>query len=118
MDVELRKIKAFAVLFVLAFACYAADVPDPNAPAASEAGLSAESPETLPAKASSEASSSSGRVEAELAREYYKDCVQNLKWALGIIIALVAGFVGYAIFKSRREYREALTDVKEALRDA
>ena len=57
-------------------------------------------------------------IEAELAREYYKDCVQNLKWALGIIIGFVLVFIGYAIFKSRREYRDALADVKEALRDA
>lgn len=55
---------------------------------------------------------------AELSRDYYKDCVTNLKWAIGIIVALVAAFGIFLLFKNTREYRDALRDAKEALRHA
>ena len=118
MDLKLTKLMAIVVLSVLAFTCFAEDEQEPNKPAISKAGLSAESSQESTTQIVTEEDSSADLIEAKLAKEYYKDCVQNLKWALGIIIALVVGFVGYALFKNTREYRQALTDVKDALSQA
>lgn len=53
-------------------------------------------------------------AKAELKGEFYKECVNSLQVALGIIVTIVAGFAVYAIFKDRQEYRRAVEDAKEA----
>ena len=119
MDIEIKRIIAIAILFVLAFACYAGVAPEPNVPNVVKAELSNENTKVdSVATLVPEKQKSTDQIEAELAKEYYKECVDTLKWALGIIVALLVGFVGYAIFKSGREYRETLVDVKQALGDA
>jgi tetratricopeptide (TPR) repeat protein len=118
MDIEIKRIIEIAILFVFAFACHAGVAPEPNEPNVVKAELSTENTKVdSAATLVPEKQKPIDQIEAELAKEYYKDCVQNLKWALGIIIGLVAGIVGYAVFKSRREYRETLADVKQALGD-
>jgi len=119
MNIEIKRIIAIAVLFVLAFACHAGVTPEPNESNIVKAELPTENTKVnSTATHVPEKQKPADQIEAELAKEYYKDCVQNLKWALGIIVALLVGFVGYAIFKSGREYRETLADVKQALGDA
>jgi len=119
MNSGFNKIFAIVILVAMAFFCCAGDRTESNEPVDSEVAASSVSTEEGATKNPvASGQRSADQIEAELAREYYKDCVDNLKWALGIVIALVVGFVGYAIFKSKREYTEALADVKEALRDA
>jgi len=55
----------------------------------------------------------------------YKDNVDNLKFALTVILGLIAAFITFAfisigvlLFKNKRDYEHALEDVKEAARDA
>ena len=94
------------IILALAFTCYGASVSEPNKPSAEKA-----SPREVSAHAQKD-SDAIRAAKAELSRDYYKDCVDNLKWALGIIIGLVIIFIGYATFKSTREYRQTLADVK------
>ena len=51
----------------------------------------------------------------------YKDNVDNLKFAIKVIAGLITSFIvfgvamiGYLVFKSKKDYREALTDTKGA----
>ncbi len=120
MELKFKKIMAIVVLFGLSFTSYAEDEPEPNKPAIEKkADSSSERSEVeLTTEPVPEGDNSADLIEAKLAKEYYKDCVQNLKWALGIIIGLVIVFIGYVSFKGSKEHREALADVKEALRDA
>jgi tetratricopeptide (TPR) repeat protein len=120
MDLKFKKIMAIVVLSVLAFNCYAEDAPEPNKPAIDKkVDPSSERSEVeLITEPVPEGDKSTDQIEAELAREYYKDCVQNLKWALGIIVGLVVVLFGFVSFKGSKEHRETLADAKEALRDA
>lgn len=120
MDFKLTKLMVIVVLSVLAFTCFAEDESEPNKPLIEKkANSSAERSEVeLTTELLSEGDNSNEQIETKLAKEYYKDCVGNLKWALGIIVGLVVVFIGYAIFKSNREYRQALADVKETLSQA
>ncbi len=120
MELKFKKTMAIVVLLGLAFTCYAEGEPEPNKPAIEKKADSSSEPSEveLTTEPVPEGDKSTDQIEAELAREYYKDCVQNLKWALGIIIGLVIIFIGYVSFKGSKEHREALADVKQALRDA
>ncbi len=113
MKRECKKIKVLVLLSILAFPSYAAM--EPNRPAAPKVQPSIDSPQPRTTQnLVSQESRSPGQIEAELGKEYYRDCVQTLKWALGIIVA----FVAYVVFKSGREHKEALADVKQTLGDA
>lgn len=119
MDFKFKKLMAIVVLSVLTFTSLAVCDSQPNKPGISKTDSSAESSEReVTTKLIPEGDNSADLIEAKLAKEYYKDCVQNLKWALGIIVGLVVVFIGYALFKNTREYRQALADVKEALSQA
>ncbi|MHC4458327.1 MAG: tetratricopeptide repeat protein [Planctomycetota bacterium] len=50
----------------------------------------------------------------QLRGEFYKDSQDNLKWALGIIIAIVLGLIIYTIFKDRKEYEKACENAEKA----
>jgi len=50
----------------------------------------------------------------QLRSEFYKDSQDNLKWALGIIIAIVLGLIIYTIFKDKKEYEKAWDDIYTA----
>jgi len=100
------------IILSFAFTCYGASVSEPNKPSAEKAS---------PREVSSHAQNDSDAIraaKAELQAEMYKDSADSLKWALGIIIGLVIIFIGYATFKSTREYRQTLADVKGALNQA
>jgi len=119
MKLNFGKFTFIAILLSLCYACLATDAIDPNQIKNVEKTLTTQKQTNdLLAKAIGEKQASEARIRAELGKEYYKDCVDNLKWALGIIVGLVIVFVGYAMFKSSREYREALADVKDALKDS
>lgn len=54
----------------------------------------------------------------ELRGDFYKECVHNLWAALTIIVGGVLALILYTIFKDRKEYRIAVSDAKEAAKDA
>jgi tetratricopeptide (TPR) repeat protein len=60
-------------------------------------------------------------AKAELRAEAYKKSVDNLKWALGIIVTLVgitAALVLVVLFKNTGEYRQAVEDARYASKEA
>ena len=115
MKSQFKKIVVVVVLSALAFPSYAAIEPEPNRPTDSKVQSSVDAPQReVTQNLVPQESRPPGQIEAELGKEYYKDCVQTLRWALGIIVA----FVAYVVFKSGREHKEALADVKQTLGDA
>jgi hypothetical protein len=115
MHSKLLKLVAIVVLLGVAFTCYAEDEPEPNKPAIVNAASPSENSEAeLTAESVPEGDKSTDQIEAELAQEYYKDCVQNLKWALSIVVGLVVVLIGFVSFKGSKEHRETLADAKEA----
>lgn len=114
-----EKIVPVLALLTFTFSSYAQIESKPNKPVISRAPTSPErSQREIVEGPISVEHKPAAQIEAELAKEYYKDCVQNLKWALGMMVALFAGFVGYAVFKSKGEYKDALVNVKDVLREA
>jgi len=119
MELNFGKFTFIAILLSLCYTCLALDANNQNQIKNVEKTLTTQKqPADLVAKSTNEKQDLKDQITAELGKEYYKDCVDNLKWALGIIVGLVIVFVGYAMFKSSREYREALADVKDALKDS
>ncbi|MHC4693261.1 MAG: TPR end-of-group domain-containing protein [Planctomycetota bacterium] len=57
-------------------------------------------------------------VKEQLRGDFYKDSLDNLKWALGIIIAFVLGLIIYTIFKDRKEYEKACENAEKAYEKA
>ena len=53
-------------------------------------------------------------IESKLKEGIYKECISTHKWALRIIIALVIVLAGYAVYRNDKEYRQVLSDAKEA----
>ena len=100
------------LILAFAFTCYGASVFGPNKPSAEKA-----SPREVNAHTQND-SDAIRAAKAELQAEMYKDSADSLKWALGIIIGLVIIFVGYAVFKDTREYRQSVADAKQALSQA
>jgi len=102
-------------MFVLSVASYGAKVLDPNIPSSARTLK----PDNVDKQIGNYKDSEAVRAaKAEIRSEMYKDSVDSLKWALGIIIGLVVIFVGYTAFKDTREYRQAVADAKQALSEA
>ena len=68
--------------------------------------------------ASSQSSDEIRLAKAELEAEFYKEHVSSLRWALGIIVAGVLALIFYTIFKDRKEYEKAVSDAKQAAKEA
>ncbi len=117
MKSQFKKIVVVVALSTLAFPSYATMEPNRPAPPKVQPSVNTPQRETVQSLVSQE-SRSPGQIEAELGKEYYRDCVQTLKWALGIIVTLLIVFVGYAAYKRGQEYKEVLADVRQALGDA
>ncbi len=54
-------------------------------------------------------------VKEQLRGDYYKESLDNHKWALGIIVGLVVAFVGYTGWRNDKAYKEAVSDANKAL---
>jgi len=54
----------------------------------------------------------------QLRTELHENRVDDLKWALGIIVFAFIAFIGYMIIKREKEYKEALKEARDASRDA
>ena len=76
----------------------------------------ADKPEPAPQQksAGSKENSQLQLVKEQLRSDFYKDSQDNLKWALGIIIAIVLGLIIYTIFKDRKEYEKACENAEKA----
>jgi len=53
-------------------------------------------------------------IDSRLKECIYEECISTHKWALRIIIALVIVLVGYGVYRNDKEYRQVLSDAKEA----
>ena len=76
----------------------------------------ADKPEPAPHQksAGSKENSQLQLVKEQLRGEFYKDSQDNLKLALGIIVAFVGGLILYTIFKDRKEYEKACENAEKA----
>jgi tetratricopeptide (TPR) repeat protein len=118
MDLKVPRIGVIAIILSVCSGWCIAGAGDANQTKTVQTLSRGQRPPGLSPRPLSQGQDSPGQISAELAKEYYKECVDTLKWALGIIIAIVLGFIAYAAFRREKEYRQALADVKEALRDA
>jgi tetratricopeptide (TPR) repeat protein len=109
------------IILSFAFTCYGASVSEPNA---TEANLTndkegaAEFDTTTQIKKTDELSDSTRAQIERLAKEYYKDTSDRQERALYTIIAIVAMFVIYVVFKDRGEYNKAVAEAREANKEA
>jgi len=117
MHININRLLTIALItLVFSFACFGTNKSQANEPSTAKASQSDTAQKlTFDTQINSDAIRA---AKAEIRAEMYKDSADNLKWALSIIIGLVIIFIGYAIFRNTREYRQALTDVKEALSQA
>ena len=105
MRVTFHKHLAIAtIILAFAFTCYGASVSEPNA--------------ATQIKKTDEFSDSTRAQIERLAKEYYKDTSGRQERALYTIIAIVAGFVIYVVFKDRGEYNKAVAEAREASKEA
>ncbi len=117
MHITINRFLTIAVItFTFSSACFGTNKSQANEPSTAKASQSGTAQKlTFDTQINSDAIRA---AKAELRAEMYKDSADSLKWALGIIIGLVIIFVGYAVFKDTREYRQAVADAKQALSQA
>lgn len=114
MHININRLLTIAMItLVFSFACFGTNKSEANEPSTAKASQSDTAQKlTFDTQINSDAIRA---AKAEIRAEMYKNSADSLKWALGIIIGLVIIFIGYAIFKNTREYKQALIEVKEAV---
>jgi len=109
------------IILAFAFTCYGASVSEPNAAEANLTAakeVAAERDTATQIKKTDEFSDSTRAQIERLAKEYYKDTADRQGRALYTVIAIVAGFVIYVVFKDRGEYNKAVAEAREASKEA
>lgn len=122
----MRYIYVILTVLILSSVCNAESSPNtpplatlpasPNTPAVVQ-------PKPQPTKIQPTASHSDETIHAELDAykeivKAYQETLTTIKWAIGIIGTLVLALMGYALFKDKKEYENALEQAKEARNDA